>query len=71
MSKPDWKDAPDGFEYLAQDGDGEWFWWIAEPYVDANLGYWMADFKSNDCLDARTLNPKPNSDWQQTLERRP
>ncbi|AFV50671.1 hypothetical protein G169_gp58 [Pseudomonas phage AF] len=71
MSKPDWKDAPEGFEYLAQDKDGEWYWWISEPFADTNLGYWMSDFKNNDCRDAGLVEPEPNPDWQETLERRP
>lgn len=32
MSKPLWKDAPDWAQWLAMDGDGDWFWYEAEPH---------------------------------------
>lgn len=72
MSKPDWKDAPEGFEFLAQDGDGEWFWWIEKPYPDYKCGYWMSDFKTNDCRQASPDCLNLNIEgWHETLEHRP
>jgi hypothetical protein len=29
--KPDWKDAPKEANYLAQDSDGQWFWYDEKP----------------------------------------
>lgn len=26
MNKPDWKDAPEWANWLAQDGEGQWIW---------------------------------------------
>lgn len=37
--KPDWKYAPDWAKFLAQDEDGSWFWYEAEPIVGLN-GRW-------------------------------
>lgn len=31
MNKPDWKDAPEWAEWLAQDADGAWWWFQNEP----------------------------------------
>lgn len=31
MDKPDWSDAPDWARYLAQDKDGEWWWYEHMP----------------------------------------
>ena len=63
MSKPDWKDAPEWANHLAQDGSGAWYWFENEP----NLGsgeYWWCNM--GDCEEA-----KINDKWRETLERRP
>lgn len=31
--KPEWKDAPLWAMYLAQDADGEWYWFECEPFI--------------------------------------
>lgn len=31
MSKPDWEDAPEWAKYLAQDKDGDWWWYEYTP----------------------------------------
>lgn len=31
--KPDWKDAPEWAQWLAQDSDGDWWWYAVEPLV--------------------------------------
>lgn len=63
MSKPDWKDAPDWAEYLAQDGCGSWYWFERQPKIGRN-GNWYVTH--GDCEEA-ICNP----DWQETLEPRP
>lgn len=30
--KPDWKDAPEWAQWLAQDPCGDWFWYENKPY---------------------------------------
>lgn len=32
--KPDWKDAPEWALYLAQDDDGDWYWYARDPVKD-------------------------------------
>lgn len=65
MSKPDWKDSPEGFDWLAMDKDGTWWWHNEEPYplsvswVTDNGDFEMAEGDSS------------YADWRETLERRP
>ena len=33
--KPDWKDAPEWANYLAQDKNGEWTWFSHKPKPEA------------------------------------
>lgn len=65
MSKPDWKDAPEWAQWLAQNGDGEWYWHERQPVersfvFDTIGGVWQ--FAS-----AGPRNPA----FYKTLERRP
>lgn len=40
MNKPNWCDAPDWANWLAQDGDGEWWWHECKPiYNDHQKEY--------------------------------
>lgn len=63
MSKPDWKDAPERANYLAQDLDGRWYWFELEPYAYAGK-LWAT-------YGASWEAPVKNENWQQSLERRP
>lgn len=64
---PSWDDAPEWAMWLAQDENGEWFWFTVQPYVDGMK--W--DFDTSDkhalALQARSRNPN----WQSTLQHRP
>ena len=62
MPKPNWDDAPEWANYLAQDEDGTWFWYSYKPVI-TNGEYW----------DARDGNTEPASveDWEKSLEKRP
>jgi len=71
--KPNWDDAPDWANWLAQDEDGEWYWFEHRPVLDdgtwvkntgtsSDLEYTMADFAG--------LGDKPMDCWE-TLQRRP
>ncbi len=39
--KPDWKDAPEWANYLAQYPDGYWFWYEVKPYSMDNGGWYV------------------------------
>lgn len=62
MNKPDWKDAPEWANYLAQDENGGWYWFENEPSFGP-AGSWNC--RHGDCEDAKSSN-----DWQSTLEQR-
>lgn len=66
--KPDWKDAPEWAEWLAQDYDGVW-WWYAEKPVQDKVQWILTNWQKLPIwanTDART-----NPEWKETLEKRP
>jgi len=42
MNKPDWDDAPEWANYVAQDHDNTWWWYEKEPEYDGH-GAWNMD----------------------------
>lgn len=60
--KPDWKDAPEWAQWLAQDEGGDWYWYGSEPYP-TDSGYWLASRVES----AAQLH----GDWRETREQRP
>ena len=70
QNKPSWDDAPEWGEWLAQDGDGEWFWYVSKPFVDEendNAVWELGDsFDHELCQSGEVLG-----DWRDTLEKRP
>ena len=61
--KPNWSDSPSWANYLAQDEDGNWFWYTSKPTPCVHV--WGPE---NDlCAEANVRN----SNWQETLEERP
>jgi len=62
IEKPSWDDAPEWANYLAQDKNGEWFWYEDKPIE--LTGYW-----NNQTGKARKINEV--KDWTDTLEKRP
>lgn len=71
MSKPDWKDAPEGFDWLAQDRDGDWFWWNGRPAAFDVLGYWLPVDGCEDKIAFQATFGSKAEDWKESLERRP
>lgn len=61
MSKPDWKDAPEWAQWLAQDENGKWFWYEREPSKDQ--AQWSAPLggRYEACV----------KEWDETKEPRP
>lgn len=64
--KPDWKDAPEWAQYLAQDGDGDWWWYEQQPY-------WRPERDRWGCTGGRNMSDADHksSSPEYTLERRP
>ena len=64
MSKPDWKDAPEWAQWLAQDQDGLWCWFESEPAPRS---------KDWGCVGRYKPAPRPpvSKPWRDSLEPRP
>lgn len=62
--KPDWNDAPEWANWVAQDPNGSWWWYEHEPRKGKSRWINTADTM---CSQARVLH----IDWHNTLEERP
>lgn len=61
--KPSWSDAPSWAMWLAQNEDGQWWWYESEPQVSLDMGYHYVD-------DGRSIEATYADDWDDTLESR-
>ena len=61
--KPDWKDAPEWANYVAQDRDGYWCWYESHPHLPKDSDEWTAQGRSEYAVE-------PNH-WKESLEKRP
>jgi hypothetical protein len=66
-STPDWADAPEGWDWLAQDEDGWWYWYGVRPQPSLGGGVWRAPSKAQ----RRASCGAPNPDWAGSLRSRP
>jgi len=66
MTKPNWNDAPEWAEWLAQEENGDWFWHEEKPIVSI-LRIWR-EHNGRVCLASR--GSKRNPEWHKTLEHR-
>lgn len=65
MTKPNWNDAPEWAQWLAQDFNGDWCWYEEMPMSDDKIEKWLSLGKTWQKLYSY------NSNWKQTLEKRP
>ena len=65
--KPSWANAPAWAKYLAQDGDGAWYWYEDRPTVSDLSRVWSR--VSSTSHQSKALDK--TEDWRKTLERRP
>ena len=62
--RPDWHQAPGPeWRWLAQDADGQWFWYRTEPQPNGPGGVW----RSNSRHQCPAGAGQPNADWMDTL----
>lgn len=64
--KPDWNLAPEWANYLAQDGDGAWWWYENRPKVSKFGPYWTEPRGKFELAAGATYNS-----WNNSLEVRP
>lgn len=64
MNKPDWKDAPEYANYLAQDGSGAWYWFENQPKLGDGKGWYceIGDYEEAYCVESfpETLEARPS-----------
>ncbi|HUT62985.1 MAG TPA: hypothetical protein VMZ04_03410 [Anaerolineae bacterium] len=65
--RPNWKDAPEWAQWLAQDEDGCWYWYQKKPKAFGE-GCWER-LTIEHFIDIASYPTFPN--WQDTLEQRP
>ena len=79
MNKPNWTDAPEWAQWLAQDSDGEWYWFEEEPMLaedrddtgDGVFMYPVSEYKFNILNSELAGKDCYNPNWRDTLESRP
>ncbi|TKR53526.1 hypothetical protein D7I39_20445 [Allopusillimonas ginsengisoli] len=64
---PSWSEAPPGWNWLAQDEDGRWFWYRVRPVLGAGGGIWRSPSRAQQFA----CQAEPNSNWFDTLRERP
>jgi hypothetical protein len=67
QNKPSWNEAPEWAEWLAQDSDGEWFWFIDRPVI---YKFTFQPVKSPQGIQLASKG-EVLGDWRDTLESRP
>lgn len=64
---PDWNDAPAGWDWLAQDEDGRWFWYAVRPQPGIGGGVWRSPSRLQKFAGQGSANPA----WFDSLRGRP
>ena len=62
----DWDAAPEGFDWVAQDADGQWFWYRVQPECGRDGGVW----RSNSRHQQYAGSSAPDENWWQSLQTR-
>jgi hypothetical protein len=70
-SHPRWKDAPDWANYLAQDGDGTWYWYEHPIYAHEDDDAWYEQEGFDGRIDDDGEGAERNPDWRNTRHARP
>lgn len=64
---PHWNDAPEWAQWLAQNEDGNWYWYEFEPGA-IPFGFWLDAGYGQELWARKTPCYR---EWDQTLEARP
>jgi hypothetical protein len=70
MAKPDWNNAPEWAQWLAQDGCGDWAWYQGKPPIDEETQSWVWSDPFNEEWQLASHSAE-SKEWQNTLEQRP
>ncbi|MFA7668285.1 MAG: AAA family ATPase [Burkholderiaceae bacterium] len=64
---PPWEDAPDGWNWVAQDEDGRWFWYAVQPQAGMEGGVWRSPRRAQQFA----AQGEPNPEWHASCRQRP
>ena len=64
---PPWSDAPEGWNWLAQDEDGRWFWFAVPPRLGVAGGIWRSPRLAQQFAGQGVPNPL----WYESCRQRP
>lgn len=62
--KPSWSEAPSWAMWLAQNDDGQWWWYEEKPILCSHMGCFCEE-------GGRSEEATYAEDWEDTLEQRP
>ena len=68
---PNWKDAPDWANWLAQDGGGSWYWYEHPIYAHEADDAWYEQRWFDGRIDNAGVAAERNPDWRNTRHARP
>jgi hypothetical protein len=63
----DWNLAPEGFDWVAQDADGKWFWYRVQPQCGQGAGVW----RSNSRQQQYAGSSAADANWWESLQKKP
>ncbi|MBB5216577.1 hypothetical protein [Parapusillimonas granuli] len=66
-NRPNWSDAPEGWNWLAQDEDGRWFWYAVRPQLGVAGGVWRSPRRAQQFAAQGAPNPR----WHESCLERP
>ncbi|MCX5464855.1 hypothetical protein [Alcaligenes parafaecalis] len=64
---PCWDQAPAHWDWLAQDEDGQWFWYGVQPSPGIGGGVWRSPSR----MQQLAAKGEPNPAWMHSLYQRP
>ncbi|HLV29834.1 MAG TPA: hypothetical protein VKY60_12010 [Burkholderiaceae bacterium] len=64
---PSWSEAPDGWDWLAQDEDGRWYWYAVAPQLGVAGGVWRSPRRAQQFAG----QGEPNPLWYESCRQRP
>ncbi|WOZ15001.1 hypothetical protein GNVKYODX_CDS24 [Acinetobacter phage vB_AbaM_AB3P2] len=69
MSKYDWAEIPNEFNFAATDKDGTICYFAKEPHIEDDCDYWTNKATTNYVVTLKNLGNL--DDWKDSLEERP
>ena len=70
-SHPRWEDAPTWAKWLAQDGDGSWYWYEHPIYAREDYEAWCEQNAFNGRIAGAGEAAERNHEWRSTVQARP